>query len=60
MVKEFFARQIRKVDGIWTVIESEMKDLKRHHRTYMRIDAIQYNRGIPDRIFTRGYMKYKG
>jgi Outer membrane lipoprotein-sorting protein len=59
LIKIFFARRIKKVDDIWTVMESEMRDLRRKHRTYMKTEAIQYNRGIPDRIFTRGYMKNK-
>jgi hypothetical protein len=54
--KIYNAQKLEKIDGIWTVIESEMHDLKRKHRTLMKIEKILYNRGIPDRVFTKGYM----
>jgi hypothetical protein len=58
LVKVFTAHNVKKTDGIWTVTESEMHDLKRKHRTLMRTDSIRYNRGIPDRVFTRRYLQY--
>lgn len=51
--------RLRKIQGIWTVMESEMKDLKRRHRTLMKNDKIRYNTGIPDRVFTRRYLERK-
>lgn len=58
-IKEFIARSIKKIDGIWTAIETDMRDLKRRHRTLMRTTDIKFNRGVSDRVFTRGYMKHK-
>lgn len=58
MVKRLLNRQVEQIDGIWTVMDSEMQDLKRKHRTLMRISEIKYNRGIPDRVFTREYMMH--
>ena len=55
--KVFTAHQVKKIDGIYTVMESEMHDLKRKHRTFMKTDAIQYNKGIPDKVFTRRYLE---
>ena len=57
LVKVFTAHKIKKIDGIDTVMESEMHDLKRKHRTFMKTDAIQYNKGIPDKVFTRRYLE---
>lgn len=60
LIKRFLARKIQKIDGIWTAVETEMKDLKRKHRTLMKSNDIRYNKGVPDRVFTKGYMKHKG
>jgi len=51
------AKEIKKIDNIYSVLESEMKSLKRDHRTLMKTDDIKYNTGIPDRIFTRRYLE---
>jgi outer membrane lipoprotein-sorting protein len=57
--KIFTARQIQKVEGIWTTIESEISDLKSKHRTIMQVKKVRYNRGIPDNVFTeRNLEKY--
>ena len=55
--KTFIANEIKEVDGIATVMDSEMHNIQRNHRTSMKIDTIQYNTGIPDRIFTRRYLE---
>ena len=60
LVKRLLNRNIKKVDGIWTAMDAEMQDLRKRHRTLMRIDDIQYNTGIPDRVFTKEYMKHGG
>jgi len=57
LIKVFSGLSIKKIDGIHTVMELEMHDFKRKHRTLMKIDAIRYNRGIPDKVFTRRYLK---
>jgi len=55
--KILFANDIQKVDGIATVMDSEMRNLRRRHRTFMKTDTIRYNTGVPDRIFTRRYLE---
>lgn len=55
--KVFSARDIKVVDGYYTVMESELHDVQRDHRTLMKIDTIKYNTNIPDRIFTRRYLE---
>ena len=57
LIKGFVIHNLKKIDGIYTVLESEIRDLKRKHRTLMKTDAIRYNRGIPDKVFTRRYLK---
>ncbi|MDY7039219.1 MAG: outer membrane lipoprotein-sorting protein, partial [Thermodesulfobacteriota bacterium] len=57
LIKGFVIHDLKKIDGIYTILESEMRDFKRKHRTFMKTDAIRYNRGIPDKVFTRRYLK---
>ena len=57
LIKVFTAHKLKKIDGIHTVMESEMHNLKRKHRTFMKTDAIRYNKGIPDKVFTRRYLE---
>lgn len=58
LLKEFFSRRIRRVDGIWSITESEMHDHKRKHRTLMKTTELRYNRGVSDRVFTKAYMMH--
>jgi outer membrane lipoprotein-sorting protein len=59
LIKVLSAKRIKQIDGIWTIVEAEMQDLEREHRTLMRTTDITYNAGIPDRVFTQGYMMHK-
>jgi hypothetical protein len=54
--KVFSAQRLDKIDGIWTIMESEMDDHERRHRTLMKTLAVQYNKGLPDGVFTRRYL----
>jgi hypothetical protein len=58
-VKTYWARKIEKIDGIWSVAESEMQDLKNNRRTLMKTTEIRYNQGIEDNVFTEGYMMHQ-
>lgn len=51
-VKEFRAKEIKEVDGIWTIIDSLMHDLKRKHQTVMKVKDVRYNQGLSDELFT--------
>lgn len=57
LIKVFTGKGLSKIDGIWTVTMSEMQDLKRKHRTLMKTVSMKYNSNIPDKVFTREYMK---
>lgn len=58
LCKILTGKKIQKIDGIWTILDAEMKDLKKKHRTLMKTDEIQYNRNVSDEFFTKGYMKH--
>jgi outer membrane lipoprotein-sorting protein len=50
-------RRLQKVNGIWTAMEAEMKNYERNTMTLLRTIEIKYNKGLPDRMFTRAYLK---
>lgn len=51
-VKRLSVRRIKRIQGIWTVLDSTMEDLESGHQTRINQLAIKYNQGIPDRLFT--------
>jgi hypothetical protein len=58
LAKRLLNENIKKIDGIWTAMDTEMRDLIKKRRTLMRIGEIHYNRGIPDKVFTKAYMMH--
>lgn len=60
LLKEFIAVRIKQVDCIWTVVESEMRDLKKNHRTLLKTEEIRFNTGVEDRVFTEAYLMHGG
>jgi hypothetical protein len=50
-------RRLEKVQDIWTVKEVEMKNSERNTQTILRTTQIKYNDGLPNRMFTRGFLK---
>lgn len=55
--KELQMRQIKKIDSIWTALETEMIDFKRKHTTRISTQKIEYDLPINNRIFTKTYIK---
>lgn len=49
--------KLQKISNIWTVMSVEMKNLERKHATILRTLEVKYNKGVPDRMFTRPYLK---
>jgi len=58
LIKEFTVVDIREVDGIWTIIESEMQDLKKSHKTLLKTENVTFNQGVEDSLFTEAYMMH--
>ena len=50
--KEFYAADIRQVQGIWTAMDIRMKNLGTDHQTILTIRKIHYNIGLTDDFFT--------
>lgn len=41
-----------KIDGFWTILQTEMKNVQKNHKTEMKFENIQFNQGISDNKFT--------
>ncbi|MGD9157122.1 MAG: outer membrane lipoprotein-sorting protein [Desulfobacteraceae bacterium] len=52
LIKTFRAVDFREQDGFWTVFRSEMDNVSRSHKTILEMDAMKYNTGIKDSLFT--------
>jgi len=50
--KEFRVAKLKKIDGVWTALETVMKDLNEPHTTYMNIRHAEYNKEIGDAFFS--------
>lgn len=57
LTKIYEATELKKVDGIWTVIEATMKKLKKNTKTIIRIKKIKYNSGLLPKRFKKRYLK---
>ncbi|MCW8889724.1 MAG: outer membrane lipoprotein-sorting protein [Sedimenticola sp.] len=51
--KKMTARKIKKIQGVWTIMESTMYDLKTGHKTQLITKKIKYDQGLPDELFSR-------
>ena len=51
-VKRLSVKRIKRVQGVWTVLDSIMQDLDSGHSTRITQRAVKYNQGIPQRLFT--------
>lgn len=55
LFKRYRGGKIRQIDGVWTALEIEMNDLKKKHKTQMKIKKIRYDIKLKDAVFTKSY-----
>jgi outer membrane lipoprotein-sorting protein len=55
-LKTLTIKDYDQIDGFWTILETEMKNVQRDHTTHMKFSNIKINQGIPDRRFTERNM----
>ncbi len=53
LIKKYRTIKLEKIQNIWTETEVLMEDLKKKHKTILKINNIVYNNNIDDNIFTR-------
>jgi len=56
-VKYFEAHNLEKIQGIWTITDSEFKNLQKGTATRLQVQSIKYNGELPDEMFTTTYLK---
>ncbi|MFC1557555.1 outer membrane lipoprotein-sorting protein, partial [candidate division KSB1 bacterium] len=57
LVKLFKAEKIEELDGILTITERSMTNLKKDHKTVVSFTNIDYNMGINESIFSERYLR---
>jgi hypothetical protein len=51
--KVYTVRKLQQIEGIWTIMDSEMRDALERSRTELTIDSIDYNVGLKEADFSR-------
>jgi hypothetical protein len=57
LFKTYKVTRLKKIQGIWTLNEVIMEDLRKKHKTILKINKVIYNQGLDDGIFTRKYLE---
>ncbi len=57
LYREFNAEKIEEINGIVTITQRTMKNIKKKQHTTIIFDSIEYNVGIKDNIFTERFLK---
>jgi len=55
--RRYKASGVKQIEGFWTVVKSEMHDLRDGGHTVLEYDSVDYNVGLPDDIFTERYLR---
>ena len=55
-LKTLAIKDYDQINGFWTILETEMKNVQRDHTTHMQFSDVKINQGIPDRMFTERNM----
>lgn len=56
LLKTLTIHEYDQVDGYWTILKTEMKNVQKNHKTVMEFTNVQFNQGIPDSRFTERSM----
>ncbi len=51
-IKRAEVKRLKRIQGIWTILDSTMTDLDSGHVTRVTQKTVKYNQGIPERLFT--------
>jgi outer membrane lipoprotein-sorting protein len=60
LLKVLSIKDFKKIDGFWTILETEMHNVQRDHRTIMKFTDVKKNKGIPESRFTERSMTLGG
>ncbi|MEE8556423.1 MAG: outer membrane lipoprotein-sorting protein, partial [Myxococcota bacterium] len=57
-LKTIYAREIRRVDGIWTAHQFEATNHKTGHRTIFTFSNMDYESAVDDDLFTERALRH--
>lgn len=57
LLKVSSVTSLDKVDGYWTPLESVMHNVQIDHKTVMKVEKIQYDVELPDKIFSKSNLE---
>jgi hypothetical protein len=57
LLKVLTVNQLEEIDGIMTIVDSEMHNLQSDHRTILRSSGVKYNTEVNDNLFSERMMK---
>jgi len=52
-----FEGKYEQIQGYWTMTSLTMMDVKKKHKTIMKMEDLQFDVGLDDKIFTQRYLK---
>ena len=53
----FKSKKVEKIQDFYTVVKSEVQDLKKESKTEMEFSEVQYNINLSNDIFTERYLR---
>jgi hypothetical protein len=56
LLKVLNIKKFENISGFWTILETEMHNVQKDHRTQMSFDEVKINTGIPENKFTERSM----
>ncbi|MDQ6954470.1 MAG: outer membrane lipoprotein-sorting protein [Mariprofundaceae bacterium] len=56
-LKHLHVVKIKQVQGIWSAVKVEMRNVQSEHQTILELAAQQYNTGLKDRLFSQRTLK---
>ena len=56
LLKVLNSKKFENISGFWTILETEMHNVQKDHRTQMLFDEVKINNGIPESKFTERTM----
>ncbi|MFK5984636.1 MAG: outer membrane lipoprotein-sorting protein [Pseudomonadota bacterium] len=54
--KQTLVKKIKKIQGIWSIMDSIVTDLNTGHKTQLTVNSIYYNTQIPTDLFSKKYL----
>jgi hypothetical protein len=56
LLKTLTIKKFDEISGIWTILETEMNNVQKKHKTLMNFTNVQYDQGLKDNWFSERTM----